>query len=121
VNKIIRVTILTLSVLTVAPAQQETDNPGANRFAASVSELKGVCLVRDNKAAKPRRLKSDDKLQAGQGLQCEAKGYLKIRFRSNGVYKEIKTIDPKWYVIPNVPAATSKSGKLGGRPKAGRH
>ena len=71
--------------------QDVTSRPLDN-FTASIRELKGKCLVRDNGAEKPRRLKSDDKLQAGQELQCEAAARLKIRFRNSGADKEIKAV-----------------------------
>jgi hypothetical protein len=120
VNKVIRSVILTLLVVIVSQAQQETESPRANRYAASVRKLKGSCVVRDSQAAKPRKLKSDEKLHAGQQLQCEAKSSLTIQFRTSGTDKEIKAVDPNWYVIPNVPERPPKLAPISpaGRPKA---
>lgn len=106
--------LLLLAILTmiVSSHGQDATDRGAEIFTASVRELRGKCLVRDNGAEKPRRLKPDDKLQAGQELQCEPKAYLKIRFRNSGAEKEIKTVLPTWYVVPNVPAVAAAGARL---------
>src|SRR6266403_5060295 len=104
-SQILRHTILILFVLSIAQAQQKSEIREADRFAASVRELKGVCLVRDNKAAKPRELKSEEKLQAGQEIKCGVGAYLKIQFRSSGADKIITAAtNPDWFIILNVPA-----------------
>lgn len=118
-RQILRVAVLILFATMSSQGQQETDNRGADRFAATVSELQGVCVVRDKAGAKPRRLKPGDGLQAGHQLQCEAKAHLKIRFRSSGAEKEITAVDPFWYQVPNVPASLPKETgpRLAGRGK----
>jgi tetratricopeptide (TPR) repeat protein len=109
--------IATLLTLIGSNAQEPTNRP--NEYVASVRELKGTCFVRENGAAKPRQLKADDRLQAGQQLQCEANAHLKIRFRNSATDKEIKTPAPDWFTVPNVPAVVAKSSgaQLGGRAK----
>lgn len=118
-SRILRVAILIFSVVISMHAQQEVENRGVDRFAATVSDLRGVCVVRDKANAKSRRLKLGDGLQAEQLLQCEAKGSLKIRFRSSGAEKEIKAVDPLWYQVPNVPSSLPKETgpRLAGRRK----
>src|ERR1051325_12242454 len=109
---------IVLIVVSVAHGQDATSRR-MDDFTASVRELKGKCLVRDNGAEKPRALKSDDKLHAGQELQCQVSAHLKIRFRTSGVDKEIKSVPPTWFVIPNVPsvAMAPAAPKFGGRSK----
>jgi tetratricopeptide (TPR) repeat protein len=104
--------------IVVSSHGQDVTNREPESFAASVRELKGKCLVRDNGAEKPRALKSGDKLRAGQQVRCEPKADVKIRFRNSNAEKEIKAA-PEWYVIPNVPAASVNAPnlKLAGRSK----
>ena len=118
-NKILRVAVLILFATLSGQGQQETDNRGADRFAATVSELQGVCIVKDKAGTKSRRIKLGDCLQAGQQLQCDGKAHLKIRFRSSGAEKEVKALDPEWYHVPNVPASLPKEPgpRLAGRRK----
>jgi hypothetical protein len=118
-NQTLRVAILIASLLTISPAQQQNENRGVDRFAASVSEFRGVCLVRDKGGTKTRQIKTGDRFQAGQQLQCEPQAYLKIRFRSSGAEKEITAVDPFWYQVPNVAASIPKEDgpRLAGRGK----
>lgn len=118
-NQILRVAVLILFATLFGQGQQETDDRGADRFAATVSELRGACIVKDKAGAKSRRIKLGDGLQAGQQLQCDSKAYLRIRFHRSGVEKEIKAVDPEWYQVPNVPASLPKETgpRLAGRRK----
>jgi Caspase domain/MalT-like TPR region len=116
-NQILRVVVLILFATLSGQGQQETDNRGADRFAATVSELRGACIVTDKAGAKPRPIKLGDGLQANQKLQCDSKAHLRIRFRSSGVEKEIKAVDPLWYQVLNV---TGSLPKETGPRRAGR-
>lgn len=103
--------ILTLSttvflLLSPSSAQELGVRSGVKESpAATVREIKGVCYVRKNGAAKPRRLKSDQKIEAGEELQCEAKSKVVLRFQNSGSVKEVTTISPNWFVVPNVPGS----------------
>jgi len=71
--------------------------------AAIVREIKGICYVRKNGAAQPRKLKTNQKIEAGEELQCDAKSKVVIRFQNSGSVKEVTTTSPNWFVVPNVP------------------
>jgi hypothetical protein len=106
--------ILTVAGLAVAQEQQKA----TAQYAATVRETKGRCVVRNNESAKPTELKVGDQLHAGQELQCASRSRVKIRFLASGADKEIDTVRPDWYIIPNVPAAIPKSAaKIAGRAK----
>ena len=108
------VIILTVAGLCVGQEQQKA----APQFAATVREVKGRCLVRENESAKPRELREDDRLKAGQELQCASRSRVKIRFVASGAEKEIDTVRPDWYIIPNVPVVIPKSAaSIAGRNK----
>ena len=119
--QIVPLIILILAVLNLATDQQKTDTNANGQPAASVRKLEGNCLIRNGETGTPRKLKSDDQLQEGQQIQCEAKAKLIIKFQASGAEKEIRAVDPKWYVVPNVPAfvAKSKTSRLPGREKGG--
>jgi hypothetical protein len=96
-------------------AQRENDNRGADRFAATVSEIQGVCQVKDKGDTKSRRLKLGDGLKADQEVQCDPKAILRIRFRNNGVEKQISpaskqtgSLELAWHRIPNVTGTLPK-------------
>lgn len=116
-RKPVLTTILILAIVNVAPAKQEQKST-PDQFAATVREVKGNCYVRDNEAAKPRKVKVDDQLREGQQLQCEVKAHVKIRFRASGAEKEIQSVRPDWYPVPNVLAASkSTDSRIAGRRK----
>lgn len=86
---------------------------------ALVTEIKGVCYVREDEGSQPRKLTLDQGLLAGQALQCETGALAKIQFCPNGVEKIVRENKPKWYIIPN-PALRPKpdDSNRGGRKKA---
>jgi hypothetical protein len=90
-NNLLQFTIPLLLSLSLGYAQQEVGNRDSDRFAVTVLEVKGKCVVWDGKAMK-KNLRVNDKLQAEQKMQCE--GSARIRFSNSGAEKEIKTNAP---------------------------
>jgi hypothetical protein len=97
---------------------QENSKRVAPQFAASVSELKGACYVREGNESQPQKLKLNDELRAGQQVSCDRKARLKILFHGSGSVKEIKKRRPDWYKVPNVTLRQRSSDKTFSR--AGR-
>jgi tetratricopeptide (TPR) repeat protein len=116
-NRIVQ--IILLLIISTAICGQQSSNRDIEQATASVRDLKGNCFIRDGERGSARKLKLEDRLKAGQQLQCEPKSYLKIRFSASGEEKEIKTVNPDWYVIPNVPGSSARGSgpKLAGRAK----
>ncbi len=110
--------ILILALVNPATGQH-VKQQASDQFAATVREVKGECFVRENEATKARKLKAGEQLGAGQEIQCEVKSRIKIRFRASGADKEIQTVRPDWFVVPNVPAnsQSSRTAKVAGRRK----
>ncbi len=107
--KILILSIALLLLLVESKAQESTALKQTPKPIAVVKEVKGVCHVRANGAAKPRRIKAEDTFNAGEQLQCELKGKVVLRFQNGGI-KEVATTSPDWFAVPNVPRAdVSKS------------
>jgi|GEM_PF-2728273 len=109
--------ILSLTYSLCVIGQQEQSNT-ATQSVATVREVKGRCLVRDNESTKAKELKVGDQIKAGQEVQCATQAHVKIRFAASGGEKDIGTVRPDWYVVPNVPASIPRSAaKIAGRIK----
>src|SRR5689334_2533750 len=101
--KILTLSITVLLLLNQSSAQERAVGDGVQANpAATVREIKGTCYVRKNGAARPRKLKTDQKIEAGEELQCDARSKVVIRYQNSGSVKEVSTTSPNWFVVPNV-------------------
>jgi hypothetical protein len=79
---------------------------------ASVTEVVGVCHVRDGAEAKPRGIKVNDNLRADQEVLCNAGGRITLRFESTS---ETREITPRWLKVGNAsvaPPSEPSSGNM---------
>ncbi len=108
--KFLTLSTIVLLLLNQSSAQERGVANGVQANpAAIVREIKGTCYVRKNGAAQPRKLKTNQKIEAGEELQCDAKGKVVIRFQNSGSVKEVTTTSPNWFLVPNVPSGVTKS------------
>ena len=85
---------------------------------AKVTEVIGVCQVRDSAEAKPQAIKVNDNLRADQEVLCSPGGRIRFRYEST---LETREIGPRWLKVGSAavgPQNESSPGGTGSLPAA---
>lgn len=117
-------TLIVMAMLFMLIARsQEISDKCEEHIACVVTNISGKCSVRDGDKPQGNPLTSKNsigkKLLAGQSVQCNSGGYIRVFFCASKKEIEIKGNRKKWYTVPNVPASVPEDGdsKILGRKR----